>query len=533
VTEGATTVPAHRARPQRSGRISGIDLARALAIVGMLAVHVGPTAADGWAGSLYALPHGRASVLFVLLAGVGVSLLARSRARTLGEVRGRLLYRAGLLVPLGLLLQELDHRVFVILHTYGALFLVALATVALPKRALVALATLLLLLGPTLYRLGTILAPEPFARRAVGWSDEAGQIAVAIGAAGPYPLLVWVVPLLVGMVVGRLDLRASGTRLALVVIGAAVSALTPALSGALAAGPFARFAGSPWATLLDATPHSQMPPWLLASIGSAALVLGLSLVAADAAPRLLRPLVALGQLALTAYVAHLLALHWWSPLLRSGEVAEAARSVLVMTVVAALSALAWRARFARGPLEGLLGLPWTLATRLRSERRRPDRDPAQGRDAAPQGMIEGRRATVPEKLRLSDEEWRRRLTPEEYRVLREHGTERAWQGCFVGTKEPGTYVCAACGNPLFAAGEKFESGTGWPSFTQPVHDDAVSERVDTSYGMVRTEVLCTRCDSHLGHVFDDGPPPTGLRYCMNSVAMRHVPEGEAIERVEG
>lgn len=129
-----------------------------------------------------------------------------------------------------------------------------------------------------------------------------------------------------------------------------------------------------------------------------------------------------------------------------------------------------------------------------------------------------------EKLSLSDEEWRERLTPEQYQVLRQHGTERPYEGCFVGTHEPGTYVCAGCGNPLFESGVKFESGTGWPSFTQPVGPDAVVEVLDRSYGMVRTEVRCARCDGHLGHVFPDGPAPTGLRYCMNSVAMDHVPK---------
>lgn len=135
------------------------------------------------------------------------------------------------------------------------------------------------------------------------------------------------------------------------------------------------------------------------------------------------------------------------------------------------------------------------------------------------------------KLRLSEEEWRRRLTPEEYRVLRGGGTEAPWEGCFVGTDDPGTYVCAACGNPLFESREKFESGTGWPSFTRPVSSEAMAEFEDRSHGMIRTEVRCARCDSHLGHVFPDGPPPTGLRYCINSVAMRHVPDGEEIELV--
>jgi peptide-methionine (R)-S-oxide reductase len=111
-------------------------------------------------------------------------------------------------------------------------------------------------------------------------------------------------------------------------------------------------------------------------------------------------------------------------------------------------------------------------------------------------------------------------------VLRRHGTERAGSGCFLGTHEPGTYVCAGCGNPLFRSGEKFESGTGWPSFTQPISPDALTTVEDHAYGMSRTEVRCARCDGHLGHVFPDGPPPTGLRYCMNSVAMQHVPAGE-------
>ena len=126
-------------------------------------------------------------------------------------------------------------------------------------------------------------------------------------------------------------------------------------------------------------------------------------------------------------------------------------------------------------------------------------------------------------LKLSEEEWRRRLSPEEYRVLRQHGTEPPFVGCYVGTKDPGTYVCAACGNPLFESGVKFESGTGWPSFTRPVSEHAVREYRDTSHGMVRTEVRCARCASHLGHVFPDGPPPTGLRYCMNGAALTFEP----------
>ncbi len=136
-----------------------------------------------------------------------------------------------------------------------------------------------------------------------------------------------------------------------------------------------------------------------------------------------------------------------------------------------------------------------------------------------------------DKLILNDEEWKKRLTPEEYKVLRCHGTERAFSGCFVGTHDSGTYVCAGCGNPLFKSGKKFESGTGWPSFSQPIGENAVSEHEDHSFGMIRVEVRCARCDGHLGHVFPDGPPPTRQRYCMNSVAMKHIPEGQPIELV--
>ena len=121
--------------------------------------------------------------------------------------------------------------------------------------------------------------------------------------------------------------------------------------------------------------------------------------------------------------------------------------------------------------------------------------------------------------RKTDAEWRASLTPEQYRVLRQGGTEPPWSGELLGNKHDGDYLCAGCGEALFASDTKFDSGSGWPSFTEPATDDSVQEVTDTSHGMVRTEVRCARCGGHLGHVFPDGPGPGGLRYCINSAAL--------------
>ena len=123
------------------------------------------------------------------------------------------------------------------------------------------------------------------------------------------------------------------------------------------------------------------------------------------------------------------------------------------------------------------------------------------------------------KIKKSEAEWKEQLSPEQYQVMRQHGTERPFTHPYNSEKAQGTYMCAACGEPLFSSDAKFDSGTGWPSFTKPLAEGAVAEKHDRSLGMLRTEVLCASCEAHLGHVFPDGPNPTGLRYCMNGTAL--------------
>jgi uncharacterized membrane protein YeiB len=357
VSDGAATHAEHREGPVRP-RIQGIDLARALAILGMLAVHIGPTDIDGLAGTLYALPHGRAAILFGLVAGVGVSLLVASRTTSPLEARVKLLWRAAILLPLGLWLQRLDHNIFVILQDYALLFLVAIAVIGLADRWLLVLAGLSATLGSLGYLWGLVAAPEAFERRPVEWGEPVIELLHRLVLSGPYPLITWLAPFLLGMWIGRRDLRDPRLWWHLGLLGGLVTVAARLVSVVLQA-----WLGEPgdpggWSQVVSDDPHSQMPLWVVGSTGSAVFALGLCLIVADALRRLAWPLVAVGQLAFTVYVGHLLVLHGWWDELTGDTVGEAVGLVLAFTVVAVVFSVAWRALLPRGPLELVLHLPW-------------------------------------------------------------------------------------------------------------------------------------------------------------------------------
>jgi hypothetical protein len=372
-TRGRTTVRRHTgvveqvhasttlARPVRT-RIRGLDMARALAIVGMVMIHIGParTPGGGLAGAAYRAAHGRAAIMFIVLAGVGVSLLVAARDdERIAATRERLAWRALVLLPAGIALQTLDVNVAVILQYYAAYFVVAALAITLSDRVLLIVAGLAATVGPVLLIIVERIAPGLFIPGVPQWS-EIGRIVRDVFVTGYYPVLVWTAPLLVGMWIGRRDLRSPTVARTMTAAGACVAAIGFVVSDALVAtvGPAAT--DGDWRTLYVIEPHNEMPLWLLTATGIAVAVIGACLLLARVAPRTTWPLTALGQLALTAYIAHLLVLDLWPATLLRDTYAAAWLSVGRFTLVALVAATAYRAIASRGPFELLLRPPAAL-----------------------------------------------------------------------------------------------------------------------------------------------------------------------------
>ena len=342
-------------------RLEGLDAARALAVMGMLMVHVGPQRYDTLAQTLYNAPHGRASILFVLLAGTGVALLSR-RAGSAAMARLRLVWMALVFLPLGLVLQRMDHGIAVILHHYAAFYLLGIALMRVRPSRLLAISGMLAVVGPVAYWVLRAHWPELIGRDAVRAGDGFGEIFAGLLVTGPYPLLTWSAPVALGVWVGRLDLARADVQRWLLLGGILLTVM--AGGAAYLTGLFWGEADiDDWQRLFGGAPHSQMPLWLIGAMGSAVAVVGLMLISVRRWPHFFAPLTALGQLALSFYVAHLFLLHAWTDLVRRESIGEAVVSVLVVSAMAMAFALWWRRHFARGPLEAVLAWPFQPALR--------------------------------------------------------------------------------------------------------------------------------------------------------------------------
>jgi hypothetical protein len=398
IAGGSTRAQASR---QALGRLGGVDMARALALIGMLAVHVGPEDGPGIGGKLYSLAYGRASILFVLVAGVGISLLS-SHMTSSTAARLRLASFSLVLLPLGLGLQLVGYPIAVILHHYAAFFLLGIAVLGLSGRALVSLAVAMTLLGPVLYFLAGTYEPDIFAGAPVTLLDNPLAIVLALLISGPYPLIVWGAPLLWGMWLGRQDLRDARTPIRLCQLGAVVAIPAVALSMALLAA-FGE-PGAPTDPLMLAvhTPHSQMPLWLISSIGAATFVLGASLLFAARFPRVAAPFALLGQMALSMYVAHVLVLGGMRGGLSQDAVGSSLATVVIMTAAGMLFVLAWRRFYARGPLEMLMHVLPNLMERTLGSEAQPqaaarEREMASAAEWQPGDETSPGRATLPDQ----------------------------------------------------------------------------------------------------------------------------------------
>lgn len=347
-----------------SRRLYGLDAARAAAVIGMIAVHLRPQkpspASTGPADVLLNLPHGRASLLFMTLAGVGVALLIRRHGGVVGRDRATLLWRAGLLLLIGLALQTLDHGVSVILQTYGVMFVLALILVRLPGPALLAGATLFTLVGPVFLVLNGYTASSEWRPPQLG--DDPLTIVSALLVTGRYPLVTWIVPFLVGLWIGRQPLADPSFQRRLALVGGGLALVAITTSQVLARVLLPDDASPGLHDLASGVAHSQMPLWLIEGVGVACALIGLALAVERLLPprvaRLAWPVYAFGQLALTFYIGHLLLI---AGVLRPhGWPADAWAGVGILTTIVLaglIVAPAWLSRFRYGPAEHLMRLP--------------------------------------------------------------------------------------------------------------------------------------------------------------------------------
>lgn len=350
------------AQTPRSGRILGVDVARAVAIAGMVMVHFTLTDPAGSGGGAAALPDGplgRVALLFVLVLGVGVSLQDRGRSPTRRRTRLRLVWRAAVLLPLGLGLQVLDHGVSVILADLALLFLVAAGVLAWSDRRLLVASAAAFVAGPAVFVAVGILAPDVITGVAPALTDPPGRIVTGLVVGGVYPLVAQVGILLLGMWLGRLDLTDLRLQARMLTVGVVV-ALVMLWAGAVLVAVTPAQAPQWWVLAIDPEPHSQSFVWLWQAASAAVATLAVCLVAGAWVPRLVRPLVALGQFAFTVYVAHILLMAADPELVRGADVAGAGLRVAVFLVAATLASMAWLAVLKRGPLEYLLDAPFVL-----------------------------------------------------------------------------------------------------------------------------------------------------------------------------
>lgn len=358
VDPARSTGPSDAAAPTgRPARLTGLDAARAIAIVGMIAVNVGPRGEPGLAGFLYDLPLGRASILFVVLAGVGMSFLTRSARRPGGAVPWRtVVWRSGLLLVGGLALQELGHEVSVILAVYGVLFLLSLPLLRAPTALLASLAGVMLVMGPVVWIWVQLVSGSEAQFADPDLSNDIPDLFERIFVSGPYPVIVWCVPFLVGLVLGRIRLTGRALQKRLVWWGAVATVGAYGLSRLLILLLGQPGDGIGWDRLLSAVGHSQMPLWLVSSIGSALVVLGGFLWAGDLVDRRLGMLVSAGRLSLTIYVAHLFIL---AAIVRPEPHTLAGGYGITIALSAGLVVLAhlWVRWRPVGPLEQLMRLP--------------------------------------------------------------------------------------------------------------------------------------------------------------------------------